>query len=125
MDTPTQTPQTPPVQNQAPNNTPPQAPIPPVQNGNGPLIGIIIIVLVLAAGAFYLYMNSQWYQSDDSNSPSAVAPANNETANPIDAVTEALKKTSSSDSASAIEADLKATQTGNMDADLSQTGSQI
>ena len=86
-------------------------PLPKKEGGMGATIGIIIIVLVLAVGGIYVWLTK-----------SKPAPVNNDqamqTTEPTDAKTEALKQTSSSDSASAIEAELSATDTGNASNDL-------
>lgn len=97
----------------APMSTPPK-------NGSGPLVGIIIIVLVLAVGALYIWMKNQSVNTD--GEPYGMTDQNESFA---DAITDALKNVGTSDTASAIEADLSATQTGNIDADLSQAGDQI
>ncbi len=85
------------------------------RDGNtGALIGIIIIVLVLAAGALYVWsMNKAKTPADTGTNQQAAEPS--ESADPK---TAALEKTSSSDSASALEADLSATDTGNAAGEL-------
>ena len=102
-----------------PTNNTPETEVPrmnpaPKDSGTGALIGIVIIVLVLAAGGIYVWMSKniakQIPQTDQSAQQQAAAPE--------DAKTQALMQASSSDSASAIEADLKATDTGNASSDL-------
>ena len=86
------------------NNTPNMAPMTPApsQGGMGPMLGIIVIVLVLAAGALYM-----WYakakQMPAENTPKTTTV--DQTGGPAAAA--------STDAESSIEADLQSTDTGN------------
>ena len=88
--------------------------LPATTNSTGPVIGIIVIVLILALGGLYF-----WY--DTHPSEQALAPTTDESAQAsdgLDAVLDALTTTSSQDTASAIEADLSATNIGDASSDL-------
>ena len=100
------------------NNTPgteiPSMTPAPKEGGMGALIGIVIIVLILAAGGIYVWMS----KNTTKQAPQTNQGTEQQAAAPEDAKTQALMQASSSDSASAIEADLKATDTGNASNDL-------
>ena len=120
MDTPSNNPNSQMNQTPTPSGMSQTPPTPaPSKGGSGPLIGIIVIVLVLIAGAFYLWMDSRQMPSD-------VSPYGmNEKEGVIDAITAALGQVGSSDTASAIEADLSATDTGDLNAELSTVAEQL
>ena len=90
-----------------------QPPMPPSQKKPiGPVIGIIIIVLILILGGLYFWgeklnLNNGYQQTTEETS---------------DAQTDQLNEQSSSDNLSAIEADLKNTDTANLDAGLEGAG---
>ena len=117
------------MDNITPDNiqTPVQQPASPTQAGphggsTGPTIGIAIIVALLIAGGVYFWMDAK----------EAVAPTEEQSttetssqAGAEDIKAAELSQTSSSDSANSIEADLQATDLGDIDAEMSATGSQI
>lgn len=82
----------------------------PKEGGMGATLGIIVIILVIVAGGLYVWMTK--------NKAVPVSQDQATTAEPADATTQALMNVSASDSASAIEADLNMTNTGNASADL-------
>lgn len=93
-------------------------PIPPAQNNSaGPIIGIIIIVLILGLGGAYF-----WYDMHDQAivevAPETGVTTSNTTTGSGDAVLDTLTNTSEQDTASAIEADLSSTDTGNASGEL-------
>lgn len=94
---------------------PPQTPA--QSNNTSAMIGAGIIVVLLAIGAYYFTVNKP---TSDTNNDTGT-----ESAAQSDQKTEALKQTSSSDSATAIESDLQATDIGDMQAEMNATSDQI
>lgn len=94
----------------------PQAPEPKQGSSAATLIGAAIVIIALALGAYYFFMND------------ALAPTTGDQAtveNGADQKTEALRQTSSSDETGAIEGDLQATDLGNMEAEMNATAGTI
>lgn len=103
-------------------NMPPQIPpmpAAPQSGGNaGAMIGVGVIVIVLALGAVYFWM--------DSRPMADIQEATTETSyTQTDATAEALKQTGTSDTASDIEADLSATELGDIEAEMNAASSGI
>lgn len=93
-------------QNNAPKG--PMTPVAPKQgSGMGPTLGIIIIVLILAAGGLYM-----WYTK------AQPAPTDGTPSTANERETSPAGMGGPSDTASAIEADLSATDTGNAAGEL-------
>jgi|GEM_PF-2464163 len=124
-------PPTTPIRN-SPNSASPGNP----EQSTGAVIGIIIVIILLGAGAFYVWSNNLEMGGNNPNaslnaaydqaaSPSGARNAQSNSQGALDPATESLKQVRSSDSSSAIDADLQSTNTGNLDADLSKSGSQI
>lgn len=109
MDVETNNQSTPPVQTTAPASSIGSAA--PNKGGTGPVIGIIVIVIILALGALYFWYDAQMPATES-------LPADESVQASVDSVLDALTTTSSQDTASAIEADLQSTNTGNASADL-------
>ena len=86
----------------------------------GPIVGIVVIILILIVGGLYLWgqrlveQTGLYPESSESLVPSAASGP--------DAQTEALQSQGASDSASAIEADLNATDVDNLTGELDQIG---
>lgn len=81
----------------------------PKESGMGATLGVVVIILVLVAGGLYVWMTknvSEPVSEDQAQSES------------LDAETEALMEVGTSDTASAIEADLNMTDTGDASGDL-------
>jgi len=78
----------------------------------GPIVGVIIIVALIVLGG--LYMWSRW--SDRAPAPPDVNS---------DPLVQELETQSSSDKASDIEADLNATDLGNLDADFAEIENEL
>lgn len=76
----------------------------PQMSSQGPVIGIIVVIVVLIAGAFYFF--------------GRVAQAPDAMTEPTDVMLEDLPTTSTSDEASAIESDLNAEDFSDIDAEL-------
>lgn len=90
--------------------------IPRPQGNSGPLVSIVVIILLLAAGGLYFFKVQQM----DTESGAALQQTITE-----DPTTEALKVTSTSDTASSIEEDLNGTDLGDVDAELQDLESQL
>lgn len=81
----------------------------PKESGMGATLGIVVIILVLVAGGLYVWMTK------NTSAPVSEDQALSESADPE---TAALMEVGTSDSASAIEADLNMTDTGDASGDL-------
>ena len=88
----------------------------PAQGSSGPLVGIVVIILLLAAGGLYFFKVERGNDRDNAALQQTVTE---------DPRTEALKVTSSSDTTTAIEEDLGATDLGDFDAELTDLESQL
>lgn len=86
----------------------------------GPIVGSIIVVLVIVLGGLYLY-GSQFRQEAAPEEGPAAADIN---ALPDEAAA-SLQSQGATDSLSEIEADLGATNVDNLDADVSNVGSEL
>ncbi len=76
--------------------------------GMGPIIGIVIIIILLALGGYYVFTNEQEKRMEQDNAQEATS----------DMTTENLKVVGSSDTSTAIESDLNATDVGSSESDL-------
>ena len=87
-------------------NTPQPASTPPSQSSSGPLVGIVIVIALLALGAFYF-----WQQSAQSGTPEmSYIPGD-------DASSESwVPAGTGSDDAAALEAELEATNMAEFEA---------
>lgn len=105
--------------NPAPQPAPAAAMAPAPQHGSntGTLIGAAVIVLALALGAYYFFMNDALAPTMQDEQAGMEAGS--------DATTEALRQTSSSDDTSAIEGDLQATDLGDMEAEMNATAETL
>lgn len=105
------------------SNTPPTEPTAPQSEDHGtsfgPLIGIIIIVALIVFGGFYY-----WLSLDKENDGTSDQTAE-EIINQEDPQIDALEQQSTSDTVSAIEEDLDATDLGNIEADLEQIDQEL
>lgn len=81
----------------------------PKESGMGATVGIIVIVLVLVAGGLYVWMTKNVGEEVSEDQAQSEL---------IDAETAALMEVGTSDTASAIEADLNMTDTGDASGDL-------
>ncbi|MEK7514233.1 MAG: hypothetical protein AAB587_00180 [Patescibacteria group bacterium] len=93
-------------------NTTPAIPTPTSKPSMGAFIGIIIIILVIVFGAFYF-----WGKMVEEKSGSGAQTA--------DTSVEMLNKQSSSDEVTSIEADLNATDIGNLDKELGSVDASL
>lgn len=112
MDVETNNQSTPPTQAAAPASTIGSAA--PNNGGTGPVVGVIIIVAILALGAVYFWYDAK--MQAPASLPADESATQTQASN--DSVLDALTTTSSQDTASAIEADLNSTNTGDASATL-------
>lgn len=103
----TQTPQTPPSNEQVPESNTPPPPDETEERSIGSLIGIVIIIVILVIGGLYFWGK----QINDAQTPEEIATQS-------DPQTQSLKQQGSSDDIESIENDLEATQLNNLDAEL-------
>lgn len=103
-----------------PQQMPPMPEAPKGGNNAGAMIGVAVIVIVLALGAAYFWMQSRPMDSaqDSAVTEDAMYAQPDKTA-------EALKQTSSSDAAADIEADLSSTDLGNIEAEMNAAANEI
>lgn len=95
-----------------PSSQAPQNPDVSQHSGTGALIGAAVIVVVLALGAYYIFMN-------DALAPTT--PDEEAIQAQSDAQTDALRQTSNSDATGDIDADLEATNLGDVEGEMNAT----